>query len=446
LLKISPNQHYFVDAQEKPFFYLADTAWFLFYKLTRQEVEFYLQNRVAKGFTVIKTVILREARDSAGNIFGDLPLIDNDPANPHEQFFAHVDWVVNRAAEIGLYIAMLPSWGEYVGPLWMGDEPPANFNSEAYGPILFDVENAHIYGEFLGRRYRDMPVIWVLGGDRNPVEGKHQEVWRAMADGLDCGSGESHLMTYHPCRPSSSSRWFHSEDWLDFNIMQTSTVWDLDNWRMILDDYNRQPVKPVLDGEARYEDSYERFHTGRPSYGRRISAHQVRKAAYNAFLSGAAGHTYGCRDVWSFYVPVNDSPMRDVKTHWKKALDFPGAFQMGHLRQLLTRYPYYKLIPDQEHRLITYGQLERAPHAPAAISNEGDFALIYFPENMPLWVDLTLLKGSQILASWFDPTNGQTNWIGDFDKEVVRFDPPTRVPDPDFILTLTTKAQRHKDT
>lgn len=92
------------------------------------------------------------------------------------------------------------------------------------------------------------------------------------------------------------------EEWIDFNMLQTGTRIDRANYRYVRRDYERtgRQAKPVLDGECRYEYSHEYFWT-RPPSGRRIGAHQVRKALYNAMLSGAAGHTYGCRCVWNFY-------------------------------------------------------------------------------------------------------------------------------------------------
>src|SRR5215472_8239065 len=58
-LKVSPNGRYFVDQHGKPFFYLGDTAWLLFQRLDRKEVEEYLKDRVDKGFTVIQAYVLR---------------------------------------------------------------------------------------------------------------------------------------------------------------------------------------------------------------------------------------------------------------------------------------------------------------------------------------------------------------------------------------------------
>src|SRR5881398_2507175 len=58
-LKVSPNGRYFVDQHGKPFFYLGDTCWLLFQRLNHEEVDEYLKDRAAKGFTVIQAYVLR---------------------------------------------------------------------------------------------------------------------------------------------------------------------------------------------------------------------------------------------------------------------------------------------------------------------------------------------------------------------------------------------------
>ena len=117
-MKVSANGRYLVDDDGSPFFYLADTAWTLFYNPTREEADLYLRNRKEKGFTVVMPVLLWGEDMAAQNVYGETPLVDWDPTQPNEAFFAHVDWVVNRAEELGLHVAMLPTWGEFVGPLW----------------------------------------------------------------------------------------------------------------------------------------------------------------------------------------------------------------------------------------------------------------------------------------------------------------------------------------
>src|SRR5579864_1080975 len=82
-LKVSANGRFFVDQDGKPFFYLGDTAWLLFQRLNREEVEEYLNDRAGKGFTVIQAYVIRGLgpRHPDGNtsLLGETPFIDRDP-------------------------------------------------------------------------------------------------------------------------------------------------------------------------------------------------------------------------------------------------------------------------------------------------------------------------------------------------------------------------------
>jgi Protein of unknown function (DUF4038) len=109
-LTISPDKRFLMHADGTPFFYLGDTAWELFHRLTREEAEKYLENRREKEFTVIQAVVLAELDGlNTPNAYGDRPRSDNDPAKFNEAYFKHVDYVVQKAREKGLYIGMLPT-------------------------------------------------------------------------------------------------------------------------------------------------------------------------------------------------------------------------------------------------------------------------------------------------------------------------------------------------
>ena len=102
-MKVSADKHYLMDDADKPFFYLADTTWMLFYHVSREDADFYLQNRRQKGFTVVMPVMLRESPGTGmRNFYGDSPFVDDDPTRPNEAFFQNVDWVIQRAADLGL--------------------------------------------------------------------------------------------------------------------------------------------------------------------------------------------------------------------------------------------------------------------------------------------------------------------------------------------------------
>src|SRR3954469_10698517 len=110
-LKVSPNGRYFVDQNGKPFFYLADTCWLLFQRLDHDEVDEYLKDRVAKGFTVIQAYVIRglgkRHPDGNSSLLGETPFIDRDATRPNEAFFKNVDYDVNRANELGLVMGLV---------------------------------------------------------------------------------------------------------------------------------------------------------------------------------------------------------------------------------------------------------------------------------------------------------------------------------------------------
>src|SRR5450759_5660232 len=156
-LKISENRRFLIFEDGTPFFYLGDTGWELFHRLNKDDAEKYLENRRAKGFTVIQAVALAEFDGlNTPNAEGNKPLINNNPLTPNEKYFEHVDWVIKAAAEKGLYIGLLPTWGDKWNKKW------------GIGPKIFNPENAKAYGKFLGQRYKTYPnIIWILGGDRH---------------------------------------------------------------------------------------------------------------------------------------------------------------------------------------------------------------------------------------------------------------------------------------
>lgn len=111
-LKVSDNKQFLVKEDGKPFFWLGDTAWELFHRLDKVEADYFLRNRAGKGFNVVQAVILSEINGvTTPNREGNLPLQDKDPARPNEKYFSLVDYVVDRAAEYDIYMAMLPVWG-----------------------------------------------------------------------------------------------------------------------------------------------------------------------------------------------------------------------------------------------------------------------------------------------------------------------------------------------
>jgi len=428
-LKVSDNGRFLVHDDGTPFFWLGDTAWELFHKLTREEADLYLEQRAGLGFNVIQAVAISELEGlTVPNAYGRLPLLNNgdgmpDPTLPDlgsYDYWAHVDYIVEKAASLGLYIALLPTWGDKINLAW------------GKGPVIFDPDNAEAYGRWIGSRYKDLPnIIWVLGGDRTMTTRKHFEVVCRMARGLKEGDGGRHLMTYHPTGESSSSAQMHHETWLDFNMIQSShSDGERHNHRFVVADYQLVPVKPTFDAEPCYEDHPRGFN---PKNGY-FDAADVRKAAYYAVFSGACGHTYGHHSIWSMCTEHGDTFIMT----WKQALNRPGAVQMSYLRKLTESRPFLEMVSDLS--LIGYNP-EGSNYMTAARGS--GYAMLYSPNGVGFKAVMGKIGGARVAASWFDPRSGQYTRIGEFPNEgEVSFLPPTSGRGEDWILVLDSEPER----
>ena len=426
-LKISENRRYLVFEDGTPFFYLGDTGWELFHRLNKDDVERYLENRRAKGFTVIQSVILAELDGlNTPDAEGDKPLIDNDPLKPNEAYFAHVDWVIKKAFEKGIFIGLLPTWGDKVDKKW------------GVGPVIFNKDNAFKYGQWIGKRYKDFQnIIWINGGDRDGG-GENKIIWDAIGEGIK-SVDKNHLMTFHPWGERSSSEWFQESDWLDFNMCQTGhgqrsyAIYK----RIIVHDYTLKPVKPCFDGEPRYEDHPVNWN---PEVLGWFNDADIRQSLYWNLFSGSFGHTYGCHPIWQFLTPAHE-PVGLARHNWYDVLDLPGAGDLIHARRLIESRPFLSRIPDQS--II---EPEYFPETDYVVSTRGEgYAFVYFPTGWPAVIRLEVVGAKSIAAYWFDPRKGESNIIGTFPGTGnQKFTPPTRGRGNDWILVLDDTSKNFK--
>jgi len=418
-LRVSQNSRYLIYENGTPFFYLGDTAWELFHRLTKKETEKYLENRREKGFTVIQAVILAELDGlNTPNAEGERPLTNNDPTRPNEKYFAHVDWVIKKAEEKGIFIGLLPTWGDKVDKQW------------GVGPVIFNETNAFTYGQWLGDRYRNFPnIIWINGGDRQGG-GQFLNIWDALARGIK-SKDPNHLMTFHPWGENSSSQWFRHSDWLDFNMVQTGhsqrsyAIYK----KLLSPDYETIPEKPVLDGEPRYEDHPVAW---KPETFGWFDDADVRQALYWSLFSGSFGHTYGNHAIWQMLAPGRE-PIGQARNSWEKNLDMPGAWDMIHARRLIESRPFTERIPYQAIIQNSY-----VPETDYIIGTRGkNFVFIYIPTGWNTEINLLRCGWVRAKAWWYNPRNGEVTEIGTFQGRDIRtFSPPTKGRGNDWILVL----------
>lgn len=428
-LLVSDNGHLlqqrFETKEAVPFFWLGDTAWELFEGLNRKEAVQYLNDRQKKQFNVIQAHLLPwELKDL--NALGERVFIDDDFDRPNPKYWQHVDYIMQQASARGFYLAVLPAWCKtYIEP-----------NN---APLHDNPEKAYRYGRFLGIRYKTYKnLIWVLGGDNLP---SNESVYRELARGLTetyAGSNRQKIMmTYHPpggtWRPpaTSSGEFFHHQDWLDFNMIQSGHAVENANYLRITQDYNRLPAKPTLDAEPCYEQHPVKhdFKNGH------FSPWHLRRRAYWSVLAGACGFTYGGNGIWQMDKPGRISLKTHFKDYWYDALKYQGAGQMQYVKQLAGKYQFENWIPDST---LISGSIGKVDDRIQSIRTADRSGYIHYVTNGR---DITIkpLPDGKWKYHWFDPRSGKIRKAQKAAHET--FSPPSSGPDCDWVLIIL-KAKR----
>lgn len=408
----------------EPFFYLGDTAWELFHALSREEMDEYFAVRARQGYTVVQAVALAELEGlRKPNYYGRLPLmIEDDIPNPCKpdtdgeySYWAHIDYAIDAAAEYGLFITLLPTWGDKFNMVW------------GSGPVIFNEETAYIYGKWIADRYKDKEnIIWMLGGDRPLETVEHRKVIDAMAKGIR-EADNNHLITFHPVGGSDSTEYVLDAEYIDFHTAQTGhgieKCYISDEVMLSM---ASKTEKPYMDSEPRYEDHPACFND---RIGYFWDEDEVRQNAYWNVLAGACGHTYGNHSVWS----MTGTPSSYFPFTWQQVLTHPGAEQIGYVKELRLKRDYFSLCHAPE---VLDGNFEGMGHMVAAKGER--YAYVYSPLGVPFTVNLGIFEETtQVRASWFDPRTGEEKVFTIFPAEgkslVV---PPAQGKGCDWVLVL----------
>jgi hypothetical protein len=420
-LKVHENKRYLMWDDGTPFFYLGDTAWEMFHHLTKAEIEYYLSVRAQQGFTVIQAVALAEFGGlTEPNAYGRVPLLQKDgvydPATPDVgggyDYWQHVDYAIDTAAQKGMFIGLLPAWGDKFNRMW------------GEGPEIFTPENARVYGEWIANRYKDRwNIIWILGGDRPLETQQHRDIISALARGIRRADG-NHLMTLHPAGCSSSVDFVAGQDYMDFHTVQSGHGTEAyESWKLVHRTGDAE-AKPFMDSEPRYEDHPACF---KAEYGYLWDAADVRQNAYWDLMEGVCGHTYGNHSIWKF----NTEPQAYWPYRWQEVLQHDGACQIANLVKLRMSRPYFEFRSAPE--LV---QDDPAAMAHQCAGRGERYAFIYSPLGQPIRASLQSLGGSAIRASWFDPRTAETKAFALVPPAEALFVPPTSGKGSDWVLVL----------
>ena len=368
-LKVSENRRYFTDQQDDPVFWLGTTQWQLFREYTLEEARMIIEKTKGHGFAFAQVMLVGVGDGTKPNVYGQKPWLSNDPLTPNEEYFKHVDAVVQIARENNLVISMT-----IFHQRWRN---------------IITREKARAWANWIAHRYQDVPnIVWSMTPE---AKADFAPVVRELAAGLHEGDGGYHLVTFKPDPAPHPVGFLHAEPWLDFSVMQT-WKWVEQIYPMVTAEYSLTPLKPVVMGEGAYEQGSE--------YGFEVTPLWVRRQAYYSYLAGAH-HAYGHNDSWR------------VLPTWKQALDAPGATQLGILKKVfLDRKEWWYLVPDQT-VFASGGNTNGQVLNLAARHKDGRWIMAYLGSKASFSIRMnTLSAGNAAKAQWIDPRTGEPKAIG----------------------------------
>ena len=416
-LMVSSNNRYIQFENGKPFFWLGDTGWLVPQHLDRSEVEYYFNKCRRAGYNMVQIQVMDAV--PSYNIYGQQSLPygwDFTKADPEGEYsyWDHLDYIVRKAEQNGIYIGMVAIWGSQV--------QSGNINAE----------QAKAYGKFLAERYKNNPnIIWIMGGD---IQGDiHPEVWNALATSIK-SIDNKHLMTFHPRGRYTSAKWWSKASWMDFHTFQSGhrkygqrmgnkeypipDSTEEDNWMYVDSTWAYKPIKPVLDDEPSYEDIPKGLHDANEA---RWQDYDVRRYAYWSVFAGSCGHTYGHNAIMQMLKPGYPTGYGSDGTvkAWYQGLEDPGYNQMQYLSDLMLSFPYFERIPDQS---IIVGK--NGMKYDRLIATRGkDYLMVYNYNSNVMKIGLRKISGKKKLLWWFNPSDGAISFIGTADNKIITMSP-----------------------
>lgn len=381
-LKVSANRRYLVDQNDRPFLVAGESPQALMVNLSEEEAEVFFANRQSHGFNAVWINLLCKpytgGRPDGSTFDGLLPFTTpDDLSTPNPAYFDRCDRMLRLAAKHGLLVML--------DPIETGDFLKVMLKN---GP-----ERCREFGRYLGSRYQGFDnLLWFHGNDyqgwRSPA---NDAVVTAVARGIR-DKDSRHLHTIELNYEVSGS--LDDSNWAPLiNVCGSYTYFPV--YAQVLKDYSRTDFMPVCMIESDYE------------FERDSVPVTLRRIEYWSLLSGAAGQMYGNGYTWPF------------KAGWKAKLDSPGAVQMAYVKSLFESQPWFNLVPDQAHKVVTagYGTFDgsategnrfnmTSDYVAAGRTPDGSLVMAYMPSFRPITVDLARLSGLAT-AQWYDPSCGK---------------------------------------
>jgi hypothetical protein len=393
-MTLSKDGKYLVNTiTNKPVFITGEDAFAMNGNLSDADLEMYLSDRASKGYNLIwisavdNVYSVHPPRDSLGNI----PFSGGDFLNAQEAYFAHLDYVIQRAEAYRITVMLNPAFSGY--PCKGGGWCPEMKAASDATMIAF--------GAYLGNRYKSYPnVIWLIGGDADirhlgrAIETKLNDI----ATGIR-SADTIHLMTAENIRGESSLDQWQGSSWMDLNGLYNVPP---DFPSAANSNYQRRDFLPLFEMEDYYEGDHSMTDLG------------LRTEAYWAVLSGAyLGGFFGNNAIWCF-----GGAWDTIGKTWQSQLSSTGSLGRSNMGRLFRSREHWKMVPDINHTIVTAGYGSGQTLTVASRTSDGQTIIAYIPNgnSATITVDLTKITSQNDKATcwWYEPSSGTVKKIGIF--------------------------------
>ncbi len=432
-LAASSNHRYLVDQTGAPVLLVGEgTAQMLAQRLP-SVVSSYLDDRQAHGFNALWVHVIANNQDGAnangltddgiapftgtlgGTCDANAPCYDLTTPNP--DYFARLDQILNIAAAHGMVVLL---------DTMENDSFLLTYRANGDARMT-------AYAQYLVNRYKSFPnIVWMTGNDFQTWSNTPSDNQLAL-DMMStiAGSDAVHLQTDELNYNISGS--------LDDSLLVPYTSLPsaytyYPAYYEVLQEYNSSArTAPVYLIESYYEGlSYGNLN---PNTATNL---MLRKIPYWTVLAGGlGGYFYGSK-WWTF------------ASGWQSGIDTLAATQLGYWKALFTALPWYNLVPDQSHSVVTAGygtptgngtgNVQTDNYVTTAATPDGKLVVAYLPAGGAITVDMSKLSGTAN-AQWFDPSTGTYTAVSGspFANTGKRTFTPTGkngTGDPDWVLVL----------
>lgn len=341
-VKHSPDNRYFVYDDGTPFFWLGDTQWQAPNYLNSQkcnypgctcgnQIRHEINDRKSKGFTIFQTYFSSGSSRGIWETFGTKP--------SYADFNTRIDEIFSYA-----YASDMVS---VIG-----------FGLHSSTPQSISEKLLNRFVKYIVARYACYSVVWMSGQEiTNTSQSKTpdktcMEVFMSASDTASKFDGYKHPSGAHMYPMSSVDPRAIALDeasWHNVWILQKGHGGTVGSKGFYKCYYNNPSgtVKPIIEGEANYEDINCGGFTG---------YNASRMCAWKALTNGCAGFTYGASGVWIDAYSLSSNACYGATTSysydlWYTGINKPASFEMTYLRRFFENLAdWQSLVPRYSDR------------------------------------------------------------------------------------------------